>query len=231
MSKPALAWSLAPAPLEIGGGTAARAAGLAAVLLLGACTAGPDKATTFDCPRVVIDKATSSVTHFRPGDGHDITDIEYEAEITGFQGMCGQEKADKKAGGGPVIGMALMARLNVTRGPALKGDKAGLDYFVAVAYNPPPPQEERADPDTGKKVKVARRLAPGERPPERRLMSKQTFRVETEFPKGIDTVLVRDEEVEVQIPLGAEDNVANYEVYVGLQLTAEELEHNLSRLR
>jgi hypothetical protein len=40
------------------------------------------------CPQIRIDSNTASLTKFKPGEGRDISDVEYQAEIVSFEGTC-----------------------------------------------------------------------------------------------------------------------------------------------
>ena len=144
------------------------------------------------CPPVYILSDTSHVTHFRPGPGHDLTDVDIEAEIIGFHGECGFKP---RAEGGDVL-VSLQVALDVKRGPANTSRKANLDYFVAIPTFFPQPQ------------------------------AKMVFPIAVEFPEGINEVRRVDEPVALTIPVKSHDVINNYEVYLGFQTTADELERN-----
>lgn len=103
---------------------AALAAGIA--LPLGACGLFDRKAPE-PCPRVAILADTASVTQFRPGAGRDLTDVTYEAEITGFKGAC--EYKDR----GETVVVTAALQIVATRGPAGSAEAVSLPFFVAVA--------------------------------------------------------------------------------------------------
>jgi hypothetical protein len=57
--------------------------------------------------------------------------------------------------------------------------------------------------------------------------AKQVFQVSFKFPEGnINTMMVRDEEVRITLPLGADQSSSDVPVYVGFQLTSEQLNFN-----
>ncbi|GEO79994.1 hypothetical protein [Pararhodospirillum oryzae] len=84
-------------------------------------------------------------------------------------------------------------------GPAASSRDTRFDYFVALPNFYPQPA------------------------------AKQTYEVATTFPPNVDRVVVRDEKVRVRIPLDAGASAADQDVYVGFQLTGEQLDYNRSR--
>jgi hypothetical protein len=83
------------------------------------------------CPPIYILSDAGKLTKFRPGPGRDLTDVEYEAEITGFTGGCTYD--DK----GAVVD--LQVTFSLKRGPADTDRKAEFSYFVAIPYYYPAP--------------------------------------------------------------------------------------------
>lgn len=100
-------------------------------LALASCSSLFGKKETPPCPPVYILGDASKLTKFRPGPGRDITDVEYEAEITGFTGGC---KYDEK---GAIVDLQVVFSLK--RGPADADRKAEFTYFVAIPYYYPAP--------------------------------------------------------------------------------------------
>ena len=99
-------------------------------LILASCSLFQKKEAP-PCPPVYILSDASKLTKFRDGPGRDITDVEYEAEITGFTGGC---KYDAK---GAIVD--LQVTFNVKRGPADTDRKANFSYFVAIPFFYPSP--------------------------------------------------------------------------------------------
>lgn len=99
-------------------------------LVLASCSVFGKKETP-PCPPVYILSDASKLTKFRAGTGRDLTDVEYEAEITGFTGGC---KYDEKG-----ATVDLQVTFTVKRGPADTDRKAEFSYFVAVPYYYPQP--------------------------------------------------------------------------------------------
>jgi len=114
---------------------------LASLLAVAGCTSPKDQPP---CPPVYILSETSHVTHFRPGPGHDLTDIDSQAEIIGFHGQCGFKE---HAEGGNVL-VNLQVAFDVKRGPANTSHKADLTYFVAIPAFYPQDQAKAVFPVT-----------------------------------------------------------------------------------
>jgi len=164
-------------------------ASLALLPVVAGCTATKDQPP---CPPVYILSDASHVTHFRPGPGHDLTDVDVQAEIIGFHGECGFKE---RAEGGDVK-VSLQVAFDVKRGPANTSHKADLTYFVAIPAFYPQDQ------------------------------AKAVFPVTIEFPEGLNDVRHVDQAVAVTIPVKSHDLINKYEVYLGFQTSADELEHN-----
>jgi len=101
---------------------------------------------------------------------------------------------------GSAVDVAMSVGFRVSRGPAAEGREGSFSYFVAVP-----------------------RFYPAEG-------AKQVLPVTFRFPEGTaTTVRLRDEEVRVTIPLPNDLHPREVPVYVGFQLTAEQLEWNRTR--
>lgn len=189
------------------GSSGVRFALMALLAALSACASAEQKkkVEALVCPHVSIDRATSSLTRFKDGPGRDITDIELEGEIVGFNGDC----ALRKTG----VDLNVMVRLAATRGPAAKDPYAEVEYFVAVTRLPPATRD--AD---GKAIP-----APAA---ERKILTKEIFKVGTQFPPGVNTVTYRDEQVDLAIPMDGDATTESFEIFVGYQLTREQLDYN-----
>lgn len=84
----------------------------------------------------------------------------------------------------------------VKRGAAGRGRNFELSYFVAIPKFFPDPA------------------------------AKGVFTVPVVFPEGVDQARVNDEDVTMAIPVKDKDVINNYEIYIGIQTTPEELELN-----
>lgn len=95
---------------------------LSALTLAGCGTAG-DTGPRFSCPRVVLVDDADRLTRFA-GQGRDLTDVDFEAEIMQLAGSCGEDDG--------VIDVDLQIRIVASRGPADDDRRAPFAYFVAI---------------------------------------------------------------------------------------------------
>ncbi|HVI53261.1 MAG TPA: hypothetical protein VM661_18785 [Candidatus Sulfotelmatobacter sp.] len=85
------------------------------------------------CPRVSVLADAAQETRFRAGKGHDLTDVELEAQIANYKGSCFYD-FDKQE-----MSVIMQIGIDAKRGPAAQGRKADLSYFVAIpAFYPKP---------------------------------------------------------------------------------------------
>ena len=88
------------------------------------------------CPTIKFLKDADKITAYKPGTGRDISDISYEAELTGFSGECEYFGDD---GIYTSVTLTLQVSLDITLGPAEKTRRVKLNYFVAIpAFFPDP---------------------------------------------------------------------------------------------
>jgi hypothetical protein len=138
------------------------------------------------CPKVFMSSDISTLTRFRPGGGRDLTDVEFQTELLGYEGSCKYEKNK--------VTINLAVGFGVSRGPAA-GREAQFEYFVAIP-----------------------KLYPSK-------AAKVDFDVAYPYPAGQARGEFKDE-VEIDMPFTDRSTVLSNEIYIGLQLTAEELEYN-----
>lgn len=82
------------------------------------------------CPQVRLLGDANKLTQFRQGPGRDPTDVAFEVEIVGIDGVCEFKDTNTTVTVTTTIGIA------ATRGPASQGDVAtNAAYFVAVVDN------------------------------------------------------------------------------------------------
>ncbi|KAA2214458.1 hypothetical protein [Teichococcus oryzae] len=110
-------------------------AALSALLLLAACggsSAPPDllRNAQAPCPNIGILSDAAELTRFRPGGGQDLTAMELNASLTGFDASC--DYAPDRAG----LDVTLTPRFTAERGPAATGRAAIIPYMVAVLDGP-----------------------------------------------------------------------------------------------
>ena len=96
------------------------------------------------CPPIYILADAKDVTKFRPGAGHDLTDVDVQAEIVGFNGTCEY----KPRGEDWDVELELQVAIEAKRGPANTTHKADLSYFVALPVFFPQPQAKAVFPIT-----------------------------------------------------------------------------------
>lgn len=92
--------------------------------------------------------------------------------------------------------VSLQLAFELRRGPAATGRTLDVTYFVAVPKFYP---------------------APG---------AKGLFTFPVTFPETVDRIRVTDDEVSMRLPVRDKELIDNYEIYLGFQLTPEEMEDN-----
>ncbi|MFD1628010.1 hypothetical protein [Azospirillum griseum] len=143
------------------------------------------------CPKVSIIRDLSEVTLLRSG-GRDLNDMESRAALADFAGTC-----DYTSSGVTVnVNLYLIAE----RGPAMKGDSARYQYFVALAK------------------------------PDDTIVSKAFFDTDVTFAAGQPRSGSK-EELAPKIPLPKDANAKDWKVYLGFQLTPEQLAFNRAQLK
>jgi hypothetical protein len=78
------------------------------------------------CPRIGILGEAADLVRYRPGAGQDLSALELEARVTGFQARCDY------ANRGRALEVRLTVGLEAERGPASQARSADLPWFVAV---------------------------------------------------------------------------------------------------
>ena len=148
------------------------------------------------CPTVKLLKDADKIINYKPGVGRDLSDISFEAELTGFSGECEYIGND-----GIYTGVALTLKLgfDITRGPAEKARKVKLAYFVAVPEFFPNPR------------------------------GKSAFSRVVVFPRARNSISLVDDPIEIEIPLKQNRYGPEMKIFVGFQLTKDQLELNRQR--
>lgn len=90
----------------------------------------------------------------------------------------------------------LQLAFELRRGPAAKGRTLDVSYFVAIPKYYPSPE------------------------------AKGVFTFPVTFPDTADRIRVTDDEVYLRLPVKTKELIDNYEVFIGFQLSAEEMEIN-----
>jgi hypothetical protein len=158
-------------------------------LVMSGCNTGPPP----PCPPVRVDSATATMIKFGDGASRDLSDAEYQVEITGFEGEC--------VFSGEKVEVLLDVDFRVTRGSSAQPGSISFYYFAAVPQFFPR--------STGKKV----------------------FEIQTQLTDGAtNPVSLTESDVSIEIPLSKDRPAASFDVYLGLQLSDDQLEFNRQRL-
>ena len=92
------------------------------------------------CPPVSIIRDTGKLVRYQPGQGRDIIDVLFEAEVANFTGACEYNKTRTR------VTLELAIDFRLLRGPANRDRKAQFEYFVAIPAFHPAPQGKRVFP-------------------------------------------------------------------------------------
>jgi len=85
------------------------------------------------CPKSWVIADAANLVKFRQGGGQDLTDIDYEGQITGVRLGC-TSHLDKKTRTG-TMDLEINVLFDITRGPANHDHKALFKYFVSITDN------------------------------------------------------------------------------------------------
>jgi len=111
----------------------------AVMLVLAGCSALNTKIQP-PCPPVLVLRDAAQLVRFRPGQGRDITDVLFRANIVDFRAQCKYNRKRTK------VNIDLSVVFDVRRGPADRARKATFGYFVAVPVFHPAPQGKQVFP-------------------------------------------------------------------------------------
>jgi hypothetical protein len=92
------------------------------------------------CPRVSVLADAAEETRFVPGKGHDLTDVQLQAQVVNYKGSCYYD-FDKQE-----MSVNMQIGLDAKLGPAAQGRKANLSYFVAIPAFFPKPEAKMVVP-------------------------------------------------------------------------------------
>ncbi len=100
---------------------------LPALLLLGGCTGPEQDQFPPVCPSVAALPGADDLAIYRPGGGHDLTDVQLQGTVLSASGAC-------KDGDTPhTVRATLSVQMRFQRGPAAPTRQANIPYFVGVA--------------------------------------------------------------------------------------------------
>jgi hypothetical protein len=102
---------------------------LALPLALAACgsSSEPAAGSQAPCPRIAILADGADLTRFRSGAARDLTAMQVDARIAGFDARCDYASRDRRA-----LDVRITPRFAAERGPAFEGRAADLPWFVAM---------------------------------------------------------------------------------------------------
>lgn len=98
---------------------------------LASCSIFGDRRPPPACPRVAVLSDAGSLTRFAPGAGHDILDIDFEAQFGDLAAECRFRDGDK----GRSVIVSLVPVFVIDRGAANTDRTAQFTYFVSVVRN------------------------------------------------------------------------------------------------
>jgi hypothetical protein len=151
------------------------------------------------CPPVAKIGEASSLTRFASGRGRDLTDVAWEVVIIDVPTRCGRSASDRS--GPPAMVVELAPVIAATRGPAGRETQARFELFVSVLDDA------------------------------RTVLAKEVFPLTADFSGNRNRVVIREDDppISVDLPLADGRAAASYQVVVGLQLNAEDLDYNRRR--
>ncbi len=97
------------------------------------------------------------------------------------------------------LNVDLQLLMEASRGPADKSREAQIRYFVTLTDN------------------------------DHKILGKEVFDMKGVFPGNLTVTRITDEPMELEIPLSAGKTGRDYQIYVGFQLTRQQLEYNRRR--
>lgn len=165
------------------------------------------------CPGLAVLRDAATITKFRPGGGRSEADIVYQGEITDARITCVHDlRKPKKTGNfmtdmlsratpppqGGTMKMEITVIMRAINGPAARPGPLTLAYFVSVTDA------------------------------EKNILNKGDFKVAVDFPKTRSRRLVTDAPIKLEIPIAKGQTGAEYGIFIGYQLTHEELQYNRS---
>lgn len=166
--------------------------GLSAALLTGCSTVSSTVGAMLEpeavrpCPLIAPVGDAAKLTRFS-GQGRDLTDVLFEAELTEVAGFCSYD--------GNLVQIESKVRFIASRGPADTARRAEFKYFVAVATR------------------------------DKAIKGRNVFSTVVEFP-GNTTRAATVEELEQEFTLAEGKSGEDYVIYVGFELTSDEVEFN-----
>ncbi|MDJ0608732.1 MAG: hypothetical protein QNJ67_07120 [Kiloniellales bacterium] len=163
------------------------------VLLLGVLTACSSDGPRLFCPLGVPVRDASYMVRY-DGQGRDLTNVLFEAELIDVLVLCSIDQDDESA----EVELEVVVTIRAIRGLADQSREANFNYFVAVID------------------------------PKRNVMAREAFDMTVPF-EGSQSRLRVEDRLETEFTIPSAEVSRDYKVYVGLELTPEEVELNRSR--
>ena len=118
-----------------------------------------------------------------------------------LKGFTGECEYIGKKGIYSKVNVTLKVGFNITRGPAEKSRSTNVSYFVAMPEFYPKPQ------------------------------GRQVFTTKVTFPENRNSMQILDEEIEISIPISKSRPGPTSKIYIGFQLTPEQIKFNREKQR
>ncbi len=164
------------------------------VLLLGVLTACSSDGPRLFCPLGVPVRDASYMVRY-DGQGRDLTNVLFEAELIDVLVLCSIDQDDESA----EVELEVVVTIRAIRGLADQSREANFNYFVAVID------------------------------PKRNVMAREAFDMTVPFEGSQSRLRVEDRLDISEFTIPSAEVSGNYKVYVGLELTPEEVEFNRNR--
>ena len=183
----------APRPVAAGSGGRSAPALILLVLLLGVLAACSSDGPRLFCPLGVPVRDAAYLVRY-DGQGRDLTNVLFEAELVEVQILCAINQDDVSAD----VELEVVVTIRAIRGLADQSREANFNYFVAVV-----------DPQSN-------------------VLVREAFDMTVPF-QGSQSRLRVEDRLETEFTIPTAEVSRDYKVYVGLELTPEEVELNRSR--
>ena len=148
------------------------------------------------CPKYRVIAEAANLVKFRPGAGHDLTDVNFDGKIVDARLGCSSFVDKKTLKGTQEVELVLI--IQARRGPANRNRKAKFPYIVRIV-----------DSSDYSKILWA-----------------EDFTVSVNFPGNKTTVLFRTEPIDLTLEISERWTNLNYTLFMGFKLTRDELKFN-----
>lgn len=195
-----------------------------AVAATTSCADNKLTSTGITCPSVILDRTTSSLTqiHDKMGES-DTGNKTLKVDISGYNRTCKRTPTD--------LTMTLTVHFIATRGSSLtETTVVTWPYFIAAVKRILPVKvgvgqtiDKLVNPQQNTNISIGT-ADPTE------ILAKEIFPVVSTFPIGFNSIHIRDSELTIALPLLDKATPSYYQIFIGLQLTREQLEYNKKQI-